>query len=239
MKNGTNFNIKLAIEEWLKNNSRNISPTKLPEKNRDEILKQNITDLQRMELSNEEIFEVLKIRFEPETPKKNFFDRIIPEYLPLTEMLFLFYGGMLYLIIQYLVLSLADFIYLTLETYNKGNVIANFKVVQHFWQIIIFILLISIVTIFYNANELFKYFRSFKITFIKVLLLFLTMLGSMIFQRYVWFYVNATRKNYWDLIIYYINHQNNKLLFTDWFPAIIVVCYVLLYYNFKKQSYLY
>ena len=140
-----------------------------------------IQELRQMGLENEEICEVLKVRFniksnDPE-PEKTFWT-----YLPVVEIMYFFIGILIYYILQYSILAFIDGLFITLEYFNKDNVYTHFRIIQSAWILLIFSSLIMSIIVYRNSERLVKLIKNIKLNFFKILPNISAVLGSYFIQ---------------------------------------------------------
>ena len=231
------FEVDKAIIEWLKLNSVNHTLINLSDSEKTKLINQNIQKLRKIELTDEEIFEVLKVRFTDGTLEETYPPKDNYKYSAMTEILYLFIGGIFYFLLQYFFLSIIDGLFVVLEYFNKGNIVANFKIIQTVWILILFVIIFSMFILFKKSDSVFEYIKNIKINLFKVLILVFSFYGLIVIQQYFQFEVFPLARKYQEFREIFTKYFDYRRYFIQWFPLVFGLSYLILFYSYNSKNY--
>jgi len=226
MESANVFNLQDAVENWLK--------TKRDKETILEQLHQSIGELRKLGLSDEEAFAVAKHRVDGSDYQNNETQTGNPDNVQIQRIVAFFFGIAAYLTVVYGILLLTHLLFFPLFKLVGSSLWFNLNLVRKIYYAIYIATPIVVYLLYRYRNSIIPYLKRKQFS-----------LKTLIWTTVVFLLVLLGEKFSYELLKYNIpdykyNISRYLLIQRDFkffFPAIIIVSFIILYRFYRKKNY--
>ncbi|WP_303924991.1 hypothetical protein [Draconibacterium sediminis] len=233
MESTNDFNLNSALDCWIEVNcsKEDMTPSSIVEI-RDHMLLTIEELVEEKDLTTEEAFAVMKVRFGNSDDWAEEMQIMNDDNFQLRKVVFLFGGVLVYFILYHFIIATAELLYFWLDYYNNQPAEFNILRIQQYIITCYFLTSGGIVTLFFMEKKIISFLSRVKIKPLIILVLFFLLLVLFILGRYLKYEIGNqfgghTRENYKFLKSF------SDLSYI--YPVIFGLGFIMLFFRYRKR----